>query len=625
MIRRLAVAAAMVLTLCGSARAQSTTPSTTQPADSIRSYWIEPIEVIARRVAIGRHNVPLARDNIGAVLARNGFDLIRRGVFFAQDIYADGLKRGDITVVVDGERYHSACPNRMDSPLTRINPLDFSGVDLVKTGTDVQSGLGGLVEFRRREPQDPMQLAGSVSGSAGAMGSADVAAALESHRQRVSLRYATGEVYHDGDGRSFTDAYGYRDNARYTLAEINAHGDVRQWRYGGGFSYTGDVSFPYLQMDERENNVLNASLGRVGYRLYINYTDHRMDNALRRSPMAMTTDATNLTVGATGARFDAFYRNWKSDNIMVTPMGTITNRMIADAHVGAVSVRHRAALGDAVLSARAGVNAQALGDDDRIAFNRALYPGAESDRLFPTFAIAASYTRSVSRNLGAGVFAETASDAPQTQALFIAVRKPAGKVWWAGNPTLDAPVRTTARASVGYRWLQIEAFTSYILNYVELAGASAGAIDYMTYRNVDALLTGMNAQITSSYLDVDASYVWAENRTTGHPLSEIAPLRVRTRVTSPPWRDGNLLLTHTYSDAQTRVDESLGETGTPSWNQIDVGARLSHGVVEVRFDVENLTDETYYRHLSYLRDPFSSGIRVYEPGRTFRLSLLVQR
>jgi hypothetical protein len=116
-----------------------------QAADSIRTYWISPIDVVARRVPIGEATVPLEKDGLGSVLSRNGFNMIRKGVFFAQDVYADGLKRGDLSVVIDGERYRSACPNRMDSPLTRVNPLDLAGGDTQAESPGVRAAPAPLI------------------------------------------------------------------------------------------------------------------------------------------------------------------------------------------------------------------------------------------------------------------------------------------------------------------------------------------------------------------------------------------------------------------------------------------------------------------------------------------------
>lgn len=85
-------------------------PLWAQWSDSVKVYWLDPVEVTSQKLKIGDFQSPVEKDNLSTLLGRNGFSLIRKGVFFAQDIYVDGFKRGDINVVVDGERYHSACP-----------------------------------------------------------------------------------------------------------------------------------------------------------------------------------------------------------------------------------------------------------------------------------------------------------------------------------------------------------------------------------------------------------------------------------------------------------------------------------------------------------------------------------
>ena len=73
--------------------------------DSVRVYWLSPIEVTANRVFLGQQSSPTTKDNLTTVFSQNGFALIRKGTFFAQDVYADGFKRGDLSVVIDGERF----------------------------------------------------------------------------------------------------------------------------------------------------------------------------------------------------------------------------------------------------------------------------------------------------------------------------------------------------------------------------------------------------------------------------------------------------------------------------------------------------------------------------------------
>ena len=187
--------------------------------DSIKVYWLEPVEVTSEKLSLGDYQTTVEKDNLSSLLNRNGFNLIRKGVFFAQDIYADGFRKGDIAVVVDGERYHCACPNRMDSPLSRVNPLELESLELNKTAGNIQSGLGGQVSFHRTVPVEPISLKAGLSGSSGASQSFDGSLAAEGYNQRLSVRYSTGYPYEDADGRNFKELYGYKENFNYKLAE----------------------------------------------------------------------------------------------------------------------------------------------------------------------------------------------------------------------------------------------------------------------------------------------------------------------------------------------------------------------------------------------------------------------
>ena len=264
------------------------------------------------------------------MLNRNGFSLIRKGVFFAQDIYADGFKKGDVSVVVDGERYHCACPNRMDSPLSRVNPLELESLELNKTAGDIQSGLGGKVSFHRAVPLEPISLKAGLSGSSAASQSFDGSLSAEGFNQRLSVRYSTGLPYEDADGRTFKDLYGYQDNFKYTLAEATFNGASSLWNYGATFTYTENVSFPYLKMDERDNKVISTHISFNENKVYFNYTYHVMDNDLRQSTMFMESIGKNLTIGAVGSFYDVYYRNWNLDNVMIMPTMTLNNNMMPD-------------------------------------------------------------------------------------------------------------------------------------------------------------------------------------------------------------------------------------------------------------------------------------------------------
>lgn len=593
-----------------------------QSADSVRVYWLQPVEVTSTKMSIGDKNFPTEKDNLSNILGRWGFSLIRKGVFFAQDIYADGLKRGDINVVVDGERYHSACPNRMDSPLTRVNPLEIESVDLIKSSGNLQSGLGGAVSFSRSDPFSNFGIKASLSGTAGAQSCMDLAGMVDKSSNRLTFRYSSGSPYEEADGNTFKDLYGYKDNYNYTLAEAAFRGKASNLNYGLSFSYTDDVSFPYLMMDERVNRVISAFGEYKNNKLYFNYTDHVMDNALRISTMLMESAAKNLTIGVKGDFYDIYFRNWDINNYFDNPKTHIDNQMIPGVNTFAASVNHLLNYNKISLSSKIGLQHVAVTETDRMDFYEELYPDAQSSRWFPTFGLSANFNDMLSESWGYGLMAETVLDSPENEALYIAVTKPMANPNWSGNPTLSQPFRATLRGSVGSANINAEVFGSYIWNYVYLTKLPGNMKQFQTYTNINSLLAGVTIQGSWKYFDIDASYTWAENKTNNTPMVEIAPIKIMSTLKLPDYQGFTAFLRHTFNSEQTRIDVMLNESPTPSWNKFDAGVAYSFSSLILNLEVENITGQNYYQHLSYFRNPFSSSAKVYEPGRTVRLRIL---
>ena len=594
-----------------------------QITDTTKIYHLQSvIEVTGKRIRPSLRAFPIEKDQFATVLNTNGFALIRKGVFFAQDIYADGFKRGDIQVVVDGERYHSACPNRMDSPLTRANPLEMASIDLVKNSSALQSGLGGAVNFHRENPGEPLKIRAGLSQAAGVTGNSDGAFSITKSKHTLDGRYATGRGYDDAEGRSFVDLYGYRQDYTYRLAEGSFMGRTGDWKYRAALTYSDDVMFPYLQMDERVNRVISGFVSYRGNKAYVNHTSHVMDNGLRVSTMSMVTDASNTTVGLTGGFYEAYYRHWNADNRIITPMATIENHLMPDVTVigGALQKSYSSLHWGA--SAKAGAIYHRMGDDARLDFYKPLYPDAKQTRLIPTFGFTGFYKSLLANKIIGVLTAEIASDAPATENMYITVRKPMGKPNWMGNPTLDQPVKAGLRGSLAYRGASIELFATQVWNYINFIAATAGTTKYMTYDNIDAVLTGANISGQWKYLDLSAFYTWANNSTNDSAMAEIPPLMVMTTLKSPNYRGLKGQLRHTFADAQTRIDESLGEQSSPSWHRLDANVSYAIGALRLVMDVENITDELYHQHMSYLRDPYAAGVQLYEPGRTFRFTVV---
>jgi len=97
---------------------------------------------------------PFEKNRFADVLKIEGFGIVKKGSFLAQDICVDGFKRGDIEMVIDGERFYCACPNRMDNPLSRTNSLEMETITLNKTTESAQAGIGGIISFNREQSKD---------------------------------------------------------------------------------------------------------------------------------------------------------------------------------------------------------------------------------------------------------------------------------------------------------------------------------------------------------------------------------------------------------------------------------------------------------------------------------------
>ena len=70
-----------------------------------------------------------------------------------------------------------------------------------------------------------------------------------------------------------------------------------------------------------------------------------------------------------------------------------------------------------------------------------------------------------------------------------------------------------------------------------------------------------------------------------------------------------------YSASQAHVDTDLRESPTPAYALANARLGGSLGRFRLAVGIANLFDRSYVEHLSYQRDPFRNGFRIYEPGR----------
>ncbi|MBV6444423.1 MAG: hypothetical protein LC102_08975 [Ignavibacteriales bacterium] len=595
-----------------------------QGSDSLLYYRLDPVDIVGKKMNLYDYSLSLQKDNLENLLAYGGVSLIKKGVSFAQDIYSDGFRKGDINIIIDGERYHPACANRMDAPVTRINPLEIESLEMLKGSGTLGSGIGGVVSLHRKPAGEKPFISASLGSAAGAYSALDFSLTGGGSGQGLSLHFVSGTPYKNGENKEFTELYGFKENYNYTLGEVSFRGEKGDWKYGAAFSYTENITFPYLQMDERFNRFFSASLSFKGHKIYANYTNHLMNNDLRNSMMKMETDARNLTIGAVGDFYELFFRKWHSDNQIVSPAMKIENKMMPGVNQYFAAVSHGVKFGELTLNGKAGVSYFNIDNEEVKSYYAKVWSDPKTTAFYPVFGLNLTYSGAISPDFAYGITGEVAAELPETEALFVAVRRPATGASWVGNAGLDQPFKSGVRASLLGRFTRLELYTNYISNYVNLASMKVGSTNYVTYRNINALLAGVNFVLEYKYIDFIASYTWGNNQSDDEPLSEIQPLKLTTKLTSPEWMNVRAFVRHTWSDAQTRIDPFVNETVTAAWNKLDLGLTGEFGGLKVIFEIENLTNANYGTHLSYSRDPFRAGTKVYDPGRVFRLSFEVR-
>ncbi len=586
--------------------------------DSLPFQELPTLTVTAKRTQWTQREQPFTREETARILRQLGVSFIQRGSPLGQDVYLNGFKRGEVELLIDGERYSNSCPNRMDPPLLRVNPLDMQSVEVQTSSSALQAELGGAITFHRRPLHQRPRLRGIVTLSRGANPMTDIALSVDGWHHRVTGRIFRGESYRDGEGKSFKDRYGYRKaSISYRLLEASLQGRQHAFSYGVHLNTATDVPYPYLLMDERTNVLTGGFLRYQGHKLYANYTHHLMDNALRQNPMFMETDAHNVVLGVTDqAHYELFYRFWKARNTMKMGQMTMQQAMIPGIRVLSLQLFHSLSWNRIALYGKLGLRRYSIDEKERPPLYATFYPEAKKYRWFPIWVLSLTRTWHVS-SLALGITGEVGSTPPVPEELYLGLKRPQGKPWRLGNPTLKAPIRTSLHMTIHHANFQLTTSTSFIARYSYLAMLSRETVKAVTYRNIRAFIASVEAQGHYRFLRGTIQYTHGENLTDNLPLAEMLPLTVNIRLSSPETYALHGYLEGLYTARQTRVDETLGEESTPSYYQINVGLSYRSGKqMTWILEVENLTNHTYYTPLSYLRDPFRSGFSVYEPGRT---------
>jgi len=585
-------------------------------------YRFPTVTVVGRMAFVGEQAVVVPKAGVYELLETEGIvQVLRRGGFLSSDLYLQGFKRADVGVVVDGVRFPNACPNRMDVPLARVEPLDIAAVVVDYSGALLPGGLGGSLAYQRQPIGGGMQVRSEFSGQFGAEPFWDVSVRGEAYRQRLIARWLQLRSYTDGGGRSFGQLYGYTsDHIQSRWVDVTLRGRIQALSYDARFNVSSDVPFPALMMDERRNLTGMLSFALDKHRLYGVYKWHRMDNGMRRDAvsMRMRTDATTATIGLVGEMYDVSYRFWKAENTM---NDTMRQAVIPSVHSIRAGIAYQWTVERWRFHVRAGLAVMGIGDTARMSVYRTLYPETKRWRWYVPGALAVGYQSLLSGRWKAGMQMELTGEAPAEEQLFFALQRPMGRPWVLGNPTLAEPVRLSLRTALGWgERAQLQVAASHVWNYPSVVAQQQNDRRYQTYSGIRAILLTANLSHSSPYVDAVVEYAWGEQTTSKRPLSEIAPFTVTLTGKSPVlWESLSGWVRGVYAAAQRRVDASVQEQPTPDWFRLDAGVQWkSKTGLSVGIEGTNLLNRLYRRHLSYIRNPYAVGMPVYEPGRSIR-------
>jgi len=550
-----------------------------------------------------------------------------------------------------------------------------------------QGGLGGAVNIVTRKPGPGLHVTPRLAAGSFGYVNPSLTASFGNRRLAVlgGYSYRASDIYEDGSGRPFPEGVNYKSTVGSERAfEVNtAWGRVDlspSDSHAAQLSYTwqdaGLVLYPYLQMDALYDEANRVNLG-YDYRSGIGpvkalrgqayYTvvrhwmtdEYRLSSANMPRAYSMGTMARTETLGgkaeATFSRgtggVEVFHRGWDTATMLAAakyqPQFSIPN----------VSLTSAGAYGEFSQPIGAGLQLDlgarvdhTTNTADPAKANTSLYLAyhdtarTEATDTYPSGKARLSWHPAENLTLSGGIGRTVRVPDPQER--YFALKRMGSD--WVGDPGLDPTTNTGVDLHVSYRrprlYVSGSLYRDSLDNFVAVyqqakVSAVPGVMNAVarSWRNVDATMSGGEVESLFSltdrlFLAAEVSAVRGRQRVdpaagvTSPYISELPPARARAalRYDSRRERGGSFgEIEVIYSARQDQVDATLREIPTPPYAVVNLRAGVSVRSARVNAGIANLLDRTYYEHLSYQRDPFRSGARVYEPGRNVYVNLAV--
>lgn len=601
-----------------------------------------------------------AKDVGEALTKLEGIWKVRKGGI-ANDVVLRGFSRENINVLIDDDRVYGACPLRMDPPAFFVDLSQVERIEIIKGPFDVrhQGSMGGLVNIITKKPEEGFRL--KLNASAGSFNFINLSPVVSYADDKFSIlvgySYRYSKPYKDGDGRRITEFANYAPQFRNKKAfEINTYftrlGFKPIENHNVEFSYTRqdarDVLYPYLRMDTIRDKMdrfdmnyqidgISDMLKSLKFNLYYGKVDHLM-NSRYRTGMFMQTDAESKTYGGRleanlgdlALGFEAYKRNW--DAVTHTGQYVIPN---VDTESFGLYGEYKRNLSDR-LRLVAGLRLDTTKTKaDSSKADRNLYYDYKDTRstsktdTYPSGNLQLFYELQKGTELFVGLGHSVR--VPDAQERYFV------RFDWVGNPELKPSKNTELDLGIKYSTdrtlIKATAFYSFVQDYITVH--KQGKVhnlpgpDVRSYENVDAQFFGGEVDLRLSltqelFLFGGTSYVQARKETRPGPpqninssrVAEIPPLKTRLALRYDKgvyFGEVETILSAT----QNRVDRDLNEQKTSGYGVVNVKVGGNFKGFTISAGIDNVFDKKYFEHLSYLRDPFATGVKVPEPGRTF--------
>jgi iron complex outermembrane receptor protein len=593
----------------------------------------------------------------------------------ANDIVVRGFQQNNVNVLIDGARVYGACPGHMDPAVQHVDFAEVERVDIDKGAFNLTNSgsLGATVNVVTKRP--PLGFHVSPSMAFGSFGfyNPSTTASFGNQRFRALLGYSyrTSDPYEDGSGKTFLN-YGNFSKMAQNRQAFDIHtgwfetefspAENQQLTLGYTRQQSGLVLYPYETMDADYDNADRASLkyeihnpggGLRAIRLQSYFTQvvHFMSDRYRTTAMMgswmMAANARSRAIGghieADAGKditfgFDSYSRNWDMMGYMKMGSMLSANPSLPDVETTALGffADYRHAITD-----RLKLTGGARFDHDSMATNTANlntdvyhnYQGTRSTNTTDNYAsgnLRLSYALPRQVEVFAGI--GTTGRVPDAEERYI--NRVSMMNVNVGDPNLPIVRNTEGTVGLvlhhGSSYVKPTLFYSSINDYILVNNQprvtmAMGPASARSYTNVDARMYG--GELSYAFrlpagfsLSGGGSYSKGANDRKPQAgvlstnLPEMPPLR--------SWAALRYVYKNVFAELggtgvarQSLVDADLKETPTAGYGLMNVKLGFTYRKLFASFMVDNLLNRYYYEHLSYYRDPFSSGVKVPEPGR----------